>query len=199
MIRITILSVLLAVYVPFSFAQIDECFVSRPSDGIDLDGNLVSAKITPEWANYISTFSNEYSVLDSGELLPTMLAQGLWLAGIGGNGMTRASAITYDNDGPYSFVGPLNPDGSAFSECRTDFHRVWDIRREEVEFHIADFADNGVIDNPQDRILGWPGIGNNEFSSIYGFDLPSEGSLAPFKDIDSDGLYEPMHGEYPVG
>ena len=68
----------------------------------------------------------------------------------------------------------------------------------DIQAHITDFEDNGIIDQPLDAILQWPARGNPHFLEQFGFELPDdENGLAPFTDLDEDGWYEPMEGDYP--
>jgi len=49
------------------------------------------------------------------------------------------------------------------------------------------------------EVLGWPANGNPNFESVYGFTLPeTPQGLAPFFDVDLDGLYDPRQGDYPL-
>ncbi|MCB0581169.1 MAG: T9SS type A sorting domain-containing protein, partial [Phaeodactylibacter sp.] len=85
------------------------------------------------------------------------------------------------------------------AEACTNWDRIFSVFRHQIEAHIADFEDNGVIDNPIREILGWPAQGNPRFSEVYGFDLPdTPQGLAPFSDQDADGIYDPLAGDYPM-
>ncbi|MEL6393562.1 MAG: hypothetical protein AAFR97_12480, partial [Bacteroidota bacterium] len=130
----------------------------------------------------------------------SIFAQNLWLGGNDANGNPLVSAESYStiNNSAGLPQGPLSAEGLPVSSNCADYQRVWDVRRHDVDVHLADFADNGQIDNPVTAILGWPGRGNAEFFSIYGFELPEDEDLAPFMDLDEDGIYEPLDGEYPV-
>lgn len=80
-------------------------------------------------------------------------------------------------------------------------HKIWDVTKEEILAHQADFSDNGIIDNPLAGVFGWPGKGNPYFQSFNIGQLlpaPSNQDLAGFFDADGDGLYNPAKGEYPA-
>jgi hypothetical protein len=68
------------------------------------------------------------------------------------------------------------------------WRKIWKITRPEIEYHKANWWKPDYI--PVEDIISWPGNGDtsNGESQI----------LAPFVDVDNDGFYEPMRGEYPV-
>lgn len=109
--------------------------------------------------------------------------------------------------GVYPWVGGQDPAGNVFvsigygSPSASDFfsglvdtggyNRFWRVTGAEVQAHLADFSDNGVIDQPLPAVMEWPGHIEYEWSE---WPVP----LAPFQDMNDNGLYEPEKGEYPV-
>ncbi|MCB0598751.1 MAG: T9SS type A sorting domain-containing protein [Lewinellaceae bacterium] len=130
----------------------------------------------------------------------TICGQGLWLGGYV-NGSLKLAAPEYDlRDEEFEYYpGPLDSVGQADPSGCSNWNRIWEVRRRQIEAHIADYEEDGIIDNPIPEIMGWPGRGNPYFDGLYGFLLPNEPQgLAPFYDRDGDGFYNPMGGEYPV-
>lgn len=78
----------------------------------------------------------------------------------------------------------------------------WRVTAEQIEAHRADFEDNGVIDNPIDAVFAWPGFGNAFFADYNGFEFAALTNnlygLANFWDTNSNGVYEPDQGDFPV-
>lgn len=68
------------------------------------------------------------------------------------------------------------------------YQQMWRIDRDMIEAHIADHSLPGYIMPP--AIASWPGNGNTANGEPP--------LLAPFIDLDNDGLYEPEQGEYPA-
>ena len=65
--------------------------------------------------------------------------------------------------------------------------KVWKVSRKDIDYHIRNFMySNYAI--PQD-ILDWPALGNP-----YNF---SQDCLAPFHDVNNDGIYNAEDGDYP--
>ena len=125
---------------------------------------------------------------------------GLWMGGIDAAGQLRLAAEAYGNASTADyFPGPLGDQGTAQTELCDHFNRFWRVNRSEIDAHIADFNDNGEINNtPVNSIYGWPGAGNPYFQALYGFSLPENSKLlAPFVDQNADGIYDPWAGDYP--
>lgn len=130
----------------------------------------------------------------------SIFAGGLWVGGVDPAENLKIAGQTYGaaNGQTDWWPGPLSLDGGSTdaNNC-TNFDRLWKVERADIDAHIADFQDNGVIDGPVPQtILAWPGQGNPESFDANGFDLPDQ-PLAPFYDRNSNGLYEPMLGDYP--
>lgn len=68
------------------------------------------------------------------------------------------------------------------------YYRVWRLDRAQVQEHIASWNAPGYS-MPVD-IRDWPGNGDTSNGE--------PALLAPFMDLDGDGVYEPELGEYPV-
>lgn len=120
---------------------------------------------------------------EDGQSIPLAHASSPWFSGIDPAGNLFLNAPTY---------GP--------TPASTILDKVFQVSGEDIQAHLADFEDNGVIDNPIISIYSWPGRGNPFFSDYNdGLELPANAyGLAPFWDIDGDGLYNPMEGDYPV-
>lgn len=117
-----------------------------------------------------------------------LYANGLWITGIDTNDWSDyVCATTYSCAGDY-VPGPLTVDGQFRSdlETRRAFNRVWTVTRDEIDDFIANIGspDYSIPEN----ILSWPGNGTEGYAE----------QLAPYYDADSDGVYDPHHGDYPL-
>ncbi|MCG8327067.1 MAG: T9SS type A sorting domain-containing protein [Chitinophagales bacterium] len=122
-----------------------------------------------------------------GALVPLAHYAGLWLGGLDPSGnLFVADLRNGGNAGPISVDAP--------------YDKVWKISAQEIASHLADFEDNGIIDNPQAGIFAWPGRGNPHFFDYNPGLEPSSSSFgaAPFWDRDGNGLYNPSEGDYPI-
>lgn len=131
-----------------------------------------------------------------------LFAGSLWLGGVDQAGNLKVAAQTYGRATGRAdyWPGPLDPAlGNTNENNCNNWDRFFNVRRDDIDGHIADFADNGQIDNPIPASLrGWPGRGNPLFIGVNGFSLPNTNQfLAPFFDRDGDGIYDPRQGDYP--
>jgi hypothetical protein len=154
-----------------------------PSTGqADLDLNNVRAKILgggDMWWDPGATTAKYEVPKGSGK--HSMFTGALWVGGIDAGGTLKVAAMTYRQTGNDFFPGPLSSASVSISakEC-SDYDAHWKITRQEVEaFATSDFQ------NPSPAIASWPG---NNTSGEY---------LAPFYDANSNGIYEPLKGDYP--
>jgi hypothetical protein len=119
-------------------------------------------------------------------------AAALWIGGLDQGGQLRTAAQTYRQTGNDFWPGPLDVtnasiDGTGCSR----WDKMFQITRQEV----ADYA--AYLASPSDfpgysiptSITNYPGNGD--------VSLNEDLSMAPFWDINSDGLYRPEDGDYP--
>ena len=98
----------------------------------------------------------------------------------------RHSAAPRSGDGPEPQAGPNANLMDADYFLR--YYQVWKLDQTMIAYHAAHWADPGY-EMPH-AILTWPGNGlvaNGEPARI-----------APFADLNGNGLYEPLAGEYPL-
>ena len=115
----------------------------------------------------------------------TIFQNTLWIGGLDADDSLHLAAVRFNQVGEDFWSGPLRvTDASTDIFNVMKYHHVWKVSRAEIEALIAN--PGGEI--PED-ILTWPGNGNvND-----GF----AATLAPFVDVDGDGVYNPRNGDYP--
>ncbi len=84
-------------------------------------------------------------------------------------------------------AGPIANDYNG-ANYNTRYHRLWKISRQQIDYHRNHYQQVPYL--PADAILEWPANGDsgNGEAAI----------LAPFYDMDGDGQYQPLNGDYPV-
>lgn len=107
---------------------------------------------------------------------------------VGGSDVNGNPMIVGEAYGRDFQTGPLSIDGNATisNSIVSQWNKVWTITKNEVEYHKLHYNDvNYVIPND---ILTWPAHGDY---------VNSDFNLAPFVDINSNQMYEPLLGDYP--
>ncbi len=130
----------------------------------------------------------------------TIFASGIWLGALDANDQIKIAATTYHTSG-YDFVaGPIDLNKSEAENTITAkyFDKFWTVTALDIAQHREDFKD-GKIDNPNPNIMAWVAKGNPNFEQYNGFKNEYDNQdLAPFKDVNNDGIYTPMQGDYPI-
>lgn len=113
-----------------------------------------------------------------------LFSSGIWMGGYSAGNLHMAAA-TYRQGGVDFWPGPIGTNGLATSNSAT-YNNIWEISKSTIDsFKLGMFGAN-----PPQNILSWPGNGNISFGESY--------LLAPFDDINQNGIYEPLQGEYPI-
>ena len=117
----------------------------------------------------------------------------LWLGGLDNNNNLHLAAQTYRQNGDDFWPGPINSlTGTTDTATAIQYDKIWKLSRFDIEEFKWAFTQgsvqNGTYIVPQD-IIDWPANGNSV----------SNQNLAPFFDVNGDGLYAPLQdGDYPI-
>lgn len=108
--------------------------------------------------------------------------------GITQNGDTVGKA----NAGLYEFsrVGPYTTNNLFDDVVESKYNRGFYVTKAMIEAHIDSIQSNSASYIPIHGIREWPGNGN--------VSLGQSDQIAPYVDLNSNGIYEPMIGEYPI-
>jgi hypothetical protein len=159
-----------------------------------LDINNIRARIQSNGYHFMDiSFAPRFEVpKDSGK--HTIFAQALWIGGMDSQANLYLSAQTFNTLNSDFIEGPLSVDGLLTTDQQTidAYRRIWLITSQEIQDHIQ-WSNNpssmpGYI-IPTD-ILEWPAHGDLTKNQSY--------HLAPFADMNGNGVYEPHHGDYPL-
>lgn len=135
-----------------------------------------------------------------------LFAGSVWCAGYDPFDNLKLAANMYRNNSRNDFwSGPLSASGNIYSHECNNWDRIFHVRGDEVSLHISRIHKrwNEGVPYPASEIpaniLGWPAVGNPFFESIHGFAISTDfTNLGSFVDADSDGMYDPSKGDYPV-
>lgn len=180
---------------------------SEPSAMDELNLNNVKASIYAAGDMWWDLQNNAKYEIPKGSGTHAMFVSTLWLAGLDVSNQLKGAAFRYrTNEGPEYYTGPLNTKTADIEPTTcAQWNKIFRITKEEVQQFIAWYeaglydAQNGtntqaeLFPNYQipQIILEWPAHGRN-YPPYY-----EDFYLAPFKDRNNDGVYNPYDGDYP--
>jgi hypothetical protein len=178
------LSILLFGLVPmFLFAQPPS---NRTSTNLDFSG--VNARIYSD-GNMFQDIANGAPAFEvpRGNNSFSIYSSAFWMTALGQKRGYDNLSSAYDSYGYDNLIttGPIDIVNQTKS---TDprFQRLWKINASTIANHIQNWNTSGYVIPAE--IAVWPGNGGANTAQ----------QLAPFADLDTDGIYEPQNGEYPI-
>ncbi len=157
----------------------------------DLDVNNVRTTIMGAGDMWWDLSDAQYEI-PKGSNKNSMFAGALWIGGVDDGGNLKVAAMTYRQGGNDFWTGPLDENTATIDEQTCiNWDKHFKMTRAEVEDHKARVGIDPTYQIPQ-SIEEWPAKGNL-FPPVNG----SMRDLAPFKDVDGNGVYNPSGGDYP--
>lgn len=164
---------------------------------------LVIAQQTQSAAQDTFNFNNVKTIVGSGAMMwdnlnklfeipkgsdkHTIFAHDFWIGGIDEGGQLRVAAQTYRQNGADFWAGPCSDPIHHNDIDMGLWDRVWKINKTEIDYHITNFNSSNYI--MLEAIETWPAHGD--------INMGQSENLAPFVDVDNDGIYNPSTGDYP--
>lgn len=127
--------------------------------------------------------------------LITICQGALWMSGKTPNNRLKLAANTFLHNLYNDYQMGVIPD--TFFDCRI-WESYWTISAQEIERHVKQLNEGGIIRDSVAAIFAWPGRNNPYFSHFTDFKLPKNQDFAPFFDKNGDGNYTPQYGDYPL-
>jgi hypothetical protein len=170
-----------------------------PSGFKFLTVNNVRARINTGgdmWWDLPGGIGSQYFVPANGSAT-SLFSGSLWIGGLDINNQLKLAALRYRQVGQDYWTGPLTIDGTAAidAETCTTWDKFFQIKRADIDTYIqhTDPETGAFIPSPDYQI------------PEYFFEYPAHGDiskgqsfyLAPFKDANGDGEYDPLQGDYP--
>ncbi len=177
----------------FAFISI-QAFICRAQQTsyLALDHNNVSCLLDDEggFFNHLQVGTNGYEVpKQSG--LSTIFSGSYWMGCQDVNGSLYVSAVKYSAGGGQSAFhgGPIANNNAYNSLAYMNPYQqsIWKISEAEITYHQTNFQTPGYV--VPNTLSSWPGNGDASLGVAT--------KLAPFVDLNGNGLYEPAMGDYP--
>ncbi len=121
-----------------------------------------------------------------------IFTQALWMSARDANDSLHLAASRYFDYGHDYFDGPIANTYDAVYDWY--YKRVFKVTQAQITtFRNLTFPTSAsLVDS---AILHWPGKGNPSVLADYGVTIAAP--LAPFVDVNNNGIYEPLLGDYP--
>ncbi len=149
-----------------------------------LDINYIDAIITSRGATFNNpNYSEPGFIFPKGTGNPGIYSNSLWIGG-----MTTNSQVVFSGERYYGTDFSSGPYANNFqSDYALRWDKTWKISRKEIQDHCLHYSSPGYI--MPDVIREWPANGD--------VSIGQRAILAPFIDMDADGIYAPEKGDYP--
>ena len=121
-------------------------------------------------------------------------AASLWMAGYDSQGQLKVAAQTYRSDGNDYWPGPITSGAVSYSESEK-WAKIWKLNRSDLDAFLA--QSTHTVANTPAAILTWPANGNTYATGYNNMPLTINTHVAPFRDQNNNGIYEPLLGDYP--
>lgn len=186
----------------FYKTDVNDC--ASPVSSFDMDINNVRCRLLnggdmwwnlQQIARYEVPKANPYSASTS---LNMLFAGAIWLSGIDNGNNLKVAAQRY-RTGDDFWAGPLNANGETNKNTCVKWDKHFNVLGANIEKVVQAYEQGNGAQLPAsfipNDVLRWPGKGNKVLEA-EGFDMTSV--LAPFRDADGDGIYDPTKGDYPT-
>ncbi len=120
----------------------------------------------------------------------------IWIGGFDPQGQLHVSAQTYRQNGNDYWPGPLDNNGTIDYANSQKWAKIWKVNRTTVDSFRA--LSSHTTANTPASILTWPGKGSTNAKGNNNVALQINGDMAPFVDVNNDGIYNPLDGDYPA-
>ncbi len=167
------------------FATIDSVNINRINAAVLVHGDLFWNPVTQMPACEFPAGSKKH----------LNYAGALWISGYDVSGKMHVSAQTYRRDGTDYWPGPLDVNDTINNRTSHDWAKIWKVNRTDIQYFQS--LPTHTTDNTPAQILTWPGMGNLNAEGNDGAKLIIIKDMAPFVDLNGNGIYEPLAGEYP--
>jgi len=117
-------------------------------------------------------------------------ASALWIGGLDASNQLHIAAQTYRQSGNDFWPGPLDTiNGGADTLSAVNYDHIWKVSYTDINTFITQFnlGNVPISYTPTPDIVNWPAHGTGNKAK----------NLAPFVDVNGDGIYNWQQGDYP--
>ncbi|MEX0811544.1 MAG: T9SS type A sorting domain-containing protein [Chitinophagales bacterium] len=137
----------------------------------------------------------------SGNDVHSIFSGGFWIGALDKDDSIRLSRTIYEYEIENFWAGPLNSNGKTDLSICNAYDKYWETSDTEVQKQINNYRFSNYQDIPlaniPESVLKWPARGNPYAKGKNGQSITINEELAPFVDVDSNGVYNPVKGDFP--
>ncbi len=148
------------------------------------------------WNPAVESGAGECSYVKGSDSINISFAGAIWMAGYDDNDTLHIAAQTYRQDGNDYWPGPLNSADTLIYTTSLAWNKIWKINRTTIDSFLT--ITTHTTSNTPAVILRWPAKGNPYAKGYSDSNLVITTDMAPFIDVDHDGSYNPLKGDYPA-
>lgn len=119
----------------------------------------------------------------------------LWMGGYDQQTQLNVSAQDFRMSGNDFWPGPIVGSSQVSYSTSQDWAKVWKINKSDITTFLS--SSKHTIASTPVSILEWPAKGNPYAKGNNGVALAITTPMAPFVDVNKDGSYDPLAGDYP--
>src|SRR5690554_5538806 len=152
-----------------------------------LNGNNIAATVSDKGRLFTNPMMNSSGYgFPSGSGNHLIYNAGFWFGGTDQNSDLKLAANLYRGD---FYRGPFSSTNSYLDTAYIYAYEsgIWHVKKSDIIYHIDNYNQPGYV-TPKE-IEEWPGNGNSSIGVAV--------QLAPYVDVNNNGVYEPHLGEYP--
>ena len=123
-------------------------------------------------------------------------ASAVWMSGYDAGGALHVAAQTYRQEGNDYWPGPLDVSDTLTYATSHDWAKIWKVNKTDIAYFLS--LSSHTTTNTPAMILSWPGKGNTYAQGNAAVPITVTSDMAPFVDVNNNGIYEPLLGDYPA-
>jgi len=169
-----------------SFSVVISCSSFAQTGWDYFDANNIEALISPV-ANHFWDYTDNHFLIPKDSGTKSIFVSTLWIGGKDSNDQLHVAAERYRQEGRDYLPGPYSAMGFYDETTSSIWDRVWVVNRQEIK----DWINNPNVNPVPQVVLDWPAHGDAS--------LGQAANLAPFVDMNGDGVYDPVNDmDYPA-
>ncbi len=162
-------------------------------DTVNINNIMASVLVHGDmWFNPLDYSSLCYHPADTWSTLH--LDGAIWLSGYDGGDNLHIAAQMMRSEAADFWPGPAGPGPESITTSQ-NWAWIWKVNRSDIAYFLS-LSSHTTSNTPQ-AILTWPAKGNAYAQGNGGISLAIPDNMAPFVDLNGNGIYEPLLGEYP--